>query len=169
MVLAHGTYSTRDKFLGKASGNWRPIEDINENDIRSAARHICIGNGIKTLLGLRGIPSESLREIFESQGTKADAVKTVTRTKGSQGGTNADDLKLQKEIAAWLAEMYGAENIEDQKEALRGLTAFKGDKGKEVSCDSIANLKGKWLQATHHKLKEKHAEYEQMTGGGEAE
>lgn len=87
-VFAQGIYSSRDKFLGFVDGDYRPIEDINENSVRAAAYHICAGNGIKALLGLRGIPIERFNEIMAGAGI--DPSKTqqaVRRGQGTQGGT----------------------------------------------------------------------------------
>ncbi len=86
-VFAQGAYSTRDKFLGFSGGEWRPTEDINENNIRNAAYHICIGNAIKALLGLRGIPAARFQAIMAGSGEDASKAASVKRGNGTQGGT----------------------------------------------------------------------------------
>ena len=56
IVWARGSFSTRDKLLGYKDKKYRPLEDINEQHIASAALHIFRGNALKALLGLRGLP-----------------------------------------------------------------------------------------------------------------
>ena len=107
MIYAQGIYSTRDKFLGFKSGEFKPLEDINENDIRDAAYHIFSGNAIKGLLGLRGIPASRLEKILQAQGEKKTAGRT-SHGSGTQGGTTADDATKQKELAELLIEIANA-------------------------------------------------------------
>jgi hypothetical protein len=51
-IYVHGSYSSRDKLLGSVSGEWKPVEEVDEVNIRNAAYHRFSGNGIKALLGL---------------------------------------------------------------------------------------------------------------------
>ena len=86
-VFAQGAYSTRDKFLGFAGGEYRATEDINENNIRNAAYHICQGNAIKAMLGLRGIPAARFQQIMDGAGEDPHKAASVKRGTGTQGGT----------------------------------------------------------------------------------
>ncbi|MFA4972149.1 MAG: hypothetical protein WC683_06020 [bacterium] len=168
-VYAEGNYSTRDEFLGKKSGAWRPLEDINEGDIRSAAMHIFQGNAIKQLLGLRGIPASEYQRIMQGTGQQATRTTTVERGKGTQGGTAPDDRKHQTELqetclaivhAGFTAENDGkncklvplAESSDKTDVQLADdlcviMSGFVGDKG-PVNGRTPNNLKGKWLEST---------------------
>jgi len=99
VVFAIGQFSTRDKFLGFKDNEWRPVEEINENNIRQAAYHIFIGNSIKALLGLRGIPDREWRQIMNKIGSDPSKATTVRRGEGTKGGTKSDDSAKQKEDA----------------------------------------------------------------------
>jgi hypothetical protein len=181
-VYAEGSYSTRDEFLGKANGSWRPLEEINEGDIRSAAHHIFMGAAIKQLLGIRNIPEEEFRRIMDRSGRKSSEAATVNRGSGTEGGTSADDGRHQKELAelclefansgqtveadgdgdGWklvpLSDSDGREAMDIAKGICKQLSGFVGKDGKTVDGkDSAKALKGKWLSATvakARKLKE---------------
>ena len=164
-VYAEGRYGSRDKFLGFKNGEWRQIEDINENHIQNAALHIFRGNCIKCLLGLRGLEWSDIEPILQQMGKDTNKATTVTHTKGGQGGTQATDKdrQLQADIYKWLDEMYQSD-MDAIKSALAEYTKFKGKDGNEVSQDSLKKLTGKWLQKTHHKVKEAYAEYIKLVG-----
>jgi len=179
-VFVQGSYSTRDKFLGKAGGAWKPIEDINENDIRSAAYHIFCGNCVKALLGLRGLPAAEYTRIMGGSGQDVKKTSTVTRGAGTSGGSSEDDHRHQKELgemcvafahaACTVGQDEGGEwhlvsigeadergELEIAKEICEKLSSFEGDKGTVKGKNSAKQLKGKWLNATlgkARKLKE---------------
>lgn len=170
-VFAQGTYSTRDKFLGFVNGEWRPITDINENNIRNAAYHICIGNGIKALLGLRGIPAERFREMMGAIGHDPGKASSVKRGTGTQGGTTTGDAAQQKELAeiciaiaqsgmtvakgdddkwhpAALSDADERPIIEQAKEICRAISSFVGKDGTVVPGKLASQLVGKRLGVT---------------------
>lgn len=170
-TYAEGIYSTRDEFLGKKAGQFRPIEDINENDIRAAAYHIFLGNIIKSLLGLRAIPKTQFDKMMQSVGQNPSAAKTVNRGAGTQGGTTADDSRMQIELETILTElanagkfvekdekgfshlcdldfMTEAMNAEELANAICVKVSSFWDKkeNKEVPGRTAKQLKGKWLE-----------------------
>ncbi len=170
-VFAQGAYSTRDKFLGSIGGEWRPTEDINENNIRNAAYHICIGNAIKALLGLRGIPAERFREIMGGAGEDAGKAAAVKRGSGTQGGTTSDDSAHQKELAEiciyianggmtvtkndkgyWqhtpISDGDERPELERAKEICELISSFTGKDGSTVKGLPASQLKGKRLEVT---------------------
>ena len=163
-VLAVGIYGTRDKFHGFANGQWRSLEEINENEIESGARHICIGNGVKTLLGLRGIPTTVLNRIFGAIGKNPDGVgiKSVQYGKGSQGGATTDEQSKRAELSRLLNEMVGPDPAAI-KQAVERFTAFEGKDGKTHCRDSVARIKGKWLDTTLEKVRQAHQEWSGQT------
>lgn len=171
-VFAQGVYSTRDKFLGKKGDDYRPTEDINENNIRNAAYHICIGNAIKALLGLRGIPAERFAQIMGKAGEDATKAKSVQRTTGAQGGTSTDDAKMQAELWTLCQEIVNAgcaveKNEKGYWEAVpmsddaggvdpsdlalgvcKAISSFTGKDGRPVEGAGPKSLKGKRLEVT---------------------
>lgn len=54
---------TRDKFFGKKDGAWKPLDEVQEDDIKKAAFRACRKEGVRTLLGLRNVPVSKLKEL----------------------------------------------------------------------------------------------------------
>ena len=56
-IMAEGRYGNRDPF-------WRETNDADpkhdEADVKAGARHLCVADGIKSILGLRKVPVEKL-------------------------------------------------------------------------------------------------------------
>lgn len=169
-VFAQGVYSTRDKFLGYANGDWKPTENVNEGHIRNAAYHICIGNAIKSLLGLRNIPVSRFREIMGGIQQDASKAATVSRGQGTQGGTSSDDAAKQAELAklciyiadagmtverngkGWsavqMADSDDRDSVERGKAICVAISGFTGKDGKEIQGLPASQLKGKRLDVT---------------------
>ncbi len=181
-VPVMGKHSTRDKLLGWAKkpgdekASPKPLEDIKETDIMTAAYHNMFGAAVKAFLGLRGIETERLREIFTELGGKPDYIRGVRYQTGSQGGSksskaagnpkeNADTLQ---KLTAMLREMHNNEE-ELMKAHLIEVSTFTNDKGVKVSCDSLRKLSKhpKWVFTTYGKVKEEHANWKAVTGGAE--
>jgi hypothetical protein len=171
-----GSYSTRDKFLGYANSEWRPIEDINESHIRSAAYHVFMGNALKALIGMRGIPVAEFNRIMKGLGQDVPK-QEVQRGRGTQGGA-ADPKEGQhkKELAEiCMAIANAGQTVIGDKESgfqfqpisesddrtpvdIAGeicgcLSRFQGNDG-PVEQRSVKKLKGKWLLATLAKARE---------------
>lgn len=180
VLYSTGTYSTRDSFLGKADGAWRPLEDINENDIRMAAYRRCQGNAIRALLGIRNIPLDEWERIMKTtgqDGTQA-ASDGVQYASGTKGGTSKGDTAKQNEVKLLVFEIidagmmcrYDAGEVEiipnsapiessgDRetmaKACLLALTQFEGDKGTVKGIMSTKMLRGKRLNVTLSRTKE---------------
>lgn len=170
-VYAEGSYSTREELLGKVRGEWRPIEDINEGDVRSAAHHYFLGAAIKQLLGLRGIPLAAYQAIMGRTGQDAARSSVVTRGQGVQGGTSTDDEAKQREIAQiciyianagmtvakgekgyWravpMSENDERPELERAKEICELISSFTGKEGEHVKGLPASQLKGKRLDPT---------------------
>ena len=181
-VFVHGSYSTRDKFLGYASGEWKAAEDINEGHIRNAAYHVFCGNAIKELLGLRGIPVEEYTRIMQTTGRDAGKSSTVQRGKGTKGGSQAtgDEPAQQKELGdlcvtfanagqtvekdadgncsfAPVSEGDDRKPLDIAKEICVTMSTFVNKDGKTIAGKFASKLVGKWLTntlATARKLAE---------------
>jgi hypothetical protein len=175
IVYVEGTYSTRDKFLGFKAGEWKPVEDINEGHIRSAAYHVFQGNAVKALLGIRNLPWEEYMRIMEGTGQDPGKTQKVKRGSGTQGGTSAKDSDHQKELAETCIEFANAgmtvEKGPDDKFVLTPISdgddrepldiakaiciALSGFDGKDgpVEGKLASQLKGKWLNATIGKVR----------------
>lgn len=171
-----GMFSTRDKFLGYANKEWKPIEAINESHIRSAAYHVFMGNGVKALLGLRGLPLREYQRIMSGTGQDAKKTSGHKYAGGSKGGTTKDDAEKQAELkelclavvnAGKYVERHGKEiKVIDQIEIQQELdpvmlaegvcitiSGFDGKDG-EVAGKKADDLKGKWLNSTIGRAKD---------------
>jgi hypothetical protein len=167
-IFVTGAFSTREDLLGKKGGQWRSLEEINENDIRTAAYHIFMGNAIKSMLGLRDMTREAVDAIYATNNVKSDKIKTVTHGSGTQGGTSADDTKNQQELGKILVDMANAckmivvddkgsyaieetsevsDAMEVAKASCEALTSFYSKKDKKMvkGIASIKALKGQRL------------------------
>jgi len=170
VVFAQGNYSTRDAFLGKAGGKYRPVEEINEGSIRNAAYHIFCGNAIKALLGLRGLPIAEFDRYMNRTGQDAKKAGGHTYGRGTNGGTEPDDVKKQQRLAELCLSFVDAgtapatddggksfflepaddigDRTEAAKAASRTLSTFVGKDGKAVIGQTPKNLKGRRLAIT---------------------
>jgi hypothetical protein len=167
-IFVTGAFSTREDLLGKKDQKWRPLEEINENDIRTAAYHIFMGNAIKSMLGLRDMTKEQIDKIYAANGIDSSGTHKVTHGSGTQGGTSEDDTKNQQELGKILVDMAnglkmivvngaGAYSIEETSEvsdamevakaSCKALTSFYSKKDKKMieGIESIKALKGQRL------------------------
>jgi hypothetical protein len=180
ITYAEGIFSTREQFFGKVGENWKPIEEINENNIRRAAVNVFKSNAIKDLLGLRAMPLADYQELMNRTGQKTDKTTGHSYGGGTKGGTKADDSARQRELAeaciaivnaGYFVEKYQGKwklcqmsDIQCESEPIElavslcvELSSFEGDKGL-VSGKPAAQLKGKRLEITlktANELKEK--------------
>ena len=90
---AIGRVGTRDKFFGFAHGAWKPLDEVDENDIRTAAFRDCVKKGITRLFGIRNIPLTKLRELgYDLAGIQFASFKEAAKTikaeeaKAGEGG-----------------------------------------------------------------------------------
>lgn len=158
-VQVSATYGTRDKFKCFVNGEWRDMADINEGDLMAAARHKCISQAIKTLLGLRNMPKERIEKYLgELKSSEDGRTGSATFAQGSQGGISDDDRKHQDELWNMLLEMYN-QNEGEATAALKTYTEFQGEKG-PVSQANYRKLKGAWLGKTLGKVRTVYAQWQ---------
>ena len=170
-IFTIGMYSTRDKFLGFANGEWVDTGDVNENSIRIAAYHIFTGNCVKALQGIRNMPKREWEEIMGKTGGDADKAGGHTYGGGTKGGTSGGDVELQQRLkeaclvvinCGMYAERDGkefklkllerepknpADTLIFADDLSITLSSFVGNKG-EVTGKKPEHLKGKWLANT---------------------
>lgn len=166
IVYAQGIYSTRDKFLGFANDEFKALENIDERSIQSAAYHIYLGNGVKGLLGLRGIPREQFNKIMGGLDQDPAKAAKVSHASGTKGGVSQDDRKNQTDLTKLCIQIAsqgftvcrtGNDELEIMQEPeidlpeleraagiCKQISGFKGDKG-WVNGKDAKNLSGKWL------------------------
>lgn len=88
-VRVYGRASSRDKFFGKAHGKFKQVIDVDEGDIRMAARRGAMKEGVKVLFGLHHMDPAELSKVgvrlehasnvkFQTQEAKSEETKTVT-------------------------------------------------------------------------------------------
>lgn len=82
-IEAIGQCGSRNKFFGYKDKEWRPIEDIDEQNIKMASRRNAMKEGVRLLLGLRNIPIEELTKagIKFAYGKKVDFKSDVKSDK----------------------------------------------------------------------------------------
>jgi hypothetical protein len=129
-ITQTGTASTRDNFFGKTASGWKPLSEVNMQNIIKKATTNAIQRGIKSRLGL----DFTWEEIEESTGGKVTKEKCagVSYTGGGKGGTGnaaTPEAKTARE-AVWkkLLEMNNGHVVEAQKH-LAELTSFQGREG----------------------------------------
>ncbi|MDP2895033.1 MAG: hypothetical protein Q8Q12_00565 [bacterium] len=169
-VLAEGVYHTRKPFKGKVNDEFRPLEDIDREDIRAAAYHIAIGNAFKTALGLRNLPYSQWKHLVERTGAQPGRASHVTYGEGTKGGTASSDQEKQQRVAKIVQDIVnvpgfvlhnreaGSYSIEAPSEmmgpdacirsSLAALSEFKGKNNDWVSVTDARKLKGRWLNMT---------------------
>ncbi len=92
-----GRAGTRDKFFGRAYGQWKALKDINEADIKTAARHNCMKEGVKLLLGIRRIPRAHAATMGLDLG-KVRSADFEGKPGGANGAAHEDDKAGTREI-----------------------------------------------------------------------
>jgi len=81
-----GRAGSRDKFFGMAYGQLKAIADVNEADIRTAARRNCMKEGCKLMLGIRRIPMSSANKL----GLDLSCIKEVNFGSKKSGTASSD-------------------------------------------------------------------------------
>lgn len=61
-VRLYGRAGSRDKFFGKARGEFKKLQDVDEGNIKMAARRAAMKEGVKVLFGLHHMDPEYLKK-----------------------------------------------------------------------------------------------------------
>jgi hypothetical protein len=171
ITYAMGVYSSRDAFLGQCDGQYKALEEVDENNIRRAAYSLMKGNAIKSLLGLRGIPWDEWQQMMHKAGPQTPKAKVAKARpgKGSPPGPVEADRARQKELAELCIALASAgrkvvtddyqnfrlapaaETAAPMERARRiciTLSSFRNDRGRVIPGRGARALRGKWLERT---------------------
>jgi len=165
VVEASGMFSSRDKFFGQVNESFKPMSEVNEQDVRQAAQTECFKKCIFLALGLGKLSEEELKKLGVDT-SKADGYKGSTG--GKQGGStdSEEDQVMRDEIQRMCTDLWkqGVKNPETEKpygnatDVLKSLTksdkenGFPGWKG-------FKSISAKGLKISHKQIKEA---YEQL-------
>jgi hypothetical protein len=182
VTYAMGVYSSRDAFLGQCDGQYKALEEVDENNIRRAAYSLMKGNAIKSFLGLRGIPRKEWQAMMQRAGRQALKAAQAPPGKGSPGGPALVDRVKQRELAELCIALAnaGRKVVTDDYQSFRlapateagapmarakqicvTLGSFRNDRGKVIPGRGAKSLRGKWLERT---LKHARQVYAQLPG-----
>lgn len=162
-VEGEGRRDTHNKFFGRKGGEFKDLADINLPDLDAAAVTAMYRDGITTLLGLKGVTWEYLKDL----GFGAEKTTGHTYKKGTQGGNAAeskDAKKKQNEIANMIFAM-SEQDPDKSKDMLIDYTSFKGKDGNMVKGkDSVSKLSDKQTDVIHGKVSKDYDEYVKTQG-----
>ena len=179
ITYAMGVYGSRDAFLGQCDGQYKALEEVDENNIRRAAYSLMKGNAIKSLLGLRGIPREEWQEMMQRVGQQAPKATVAPPGKGSPGAPAEADRAKQRELADLcialasagqkvVTEDYqsfrlvpatgAAAPMERAKQICVTLSSFRNDRGKVIPGRGAKNLRGRWLERALKQARQVHTQ-----------
>jgi hypothetical protein len=169
ITYAMGVYSSRDAFLGQCDGQYKALEEVDENNIRRAAYSLMKGNAIKSLLGLRGIPRDQWQQMMHKAGPQTPKAKAAEARpgQGSPPGPAERDRARQKELAELCIALASAGRrvvtddyqnfrlapavetsapMEQAKRICITLSSFRNDRGRVIPGRGARALRGKWLE-----------------------
>jgi hypothetical protein len=179
ITYAMGVYSSRDAFLGQCDGQYKALEDVDENNIRRAAYSLMKGNAIKSLLGLRGIPRDQWQEMMERMRRQPPKAIKAQPAEGAPRTAAEADRAKQKELADLCIALANAGRtvvtndyqsfrlapaaetaapLERAKRICVTVSSFRNDRGKVVPGRGAKSLRGKWLERALKHARQVHAQ-----------
>jgi len=157
-VEGEGRRDTHNKLLGRKGGEFKNIADINLPDLDASAVTAMYRDGVSTLLGLKGMTWEYLKEL----GFSPDKTTGHTYQTGTQGGNAATSDKTktkQAQIANMIFEMSG-QDPEKSKAMLMKYTEWTNKKGELViGKDSVTKLSDKQVDIVFGKVEKDYKEF----------
>lgn len=86
-IRVYGRAGSRDKFFGKAYGNLKPLHEVDEGNIKMAARRAAMKEGVKVLFGLHHMDPSYLSKfgINLEEATGYDHKESKSVGKGNTG------------------------------------------------------------------------------------
>lgn len=88
-IRTYGRAGSRDKFFGKEHGEYKELHDVDEGNLKIAARRAAMKEGVKTLLGLHHIPPAEL----EAAGVKMGSASGYDFKSDEEKKTDGAELK----------------------------------------------------------------------------
>jgi len=154
-IEIEGSRSSRDPFFSKSGDSFRPISEIDRNDVRKGAMTNCIGNGVTRLLGIRNLTWEEVESAGINRGKTSSVKYAQTSEKTDQQKERIRDMVL---------EMVGGD-MEKARAKLKELTAFKGDKGEVAGKETVDELTVRQIPVVYGKVEKAHEEWEKTLDG----
>lgn len=105
-----GGTSTRDKFFGRVNGELKPLQDVDLVNVKKKALVNTLNNGIKSILGLKGLTKEQLKDA----GIDLTQTSNVSFKQGKQGGTSQSKAKAELANNIKCACLYLAEGDKEK-------------------------------------------------------
>jgi len=130
-VEATGTCSSKDKFFGSIHGIEKPLSEIDETNILKSSITNCISNGITSLLGLKNLTWEQVRD----GGISKENTASVKHASGGAGGGLISEAQA-KRLFAIMKQAGGTESA--LKEYLK--TNYKIEHTKEIKRSDYDNI-----------------------------
>ena len=158
-----GMFSSRDKFFGRKSGEFKPVEDVDERSVRQAAQTECFKKCIFTALGYGEATEAELAKCGVNTGDTSG--HDFERRKGNQGGNTDSDEQGDKraEIKRMCVDMYNVAFQPDDADAfgkpedvLKYLTKSKN--GKFSGWDSFEKISAKGIDIGFPQIEEAYNE-----------
>ncbi len=120
VIKALGRSGSRDKFFGKAYGKLKELSEIDESNIRMAAFHNTMKEGVKILLGLRNIPVDELEKagIQLQYANKVSFEKKEEPNKDTSFPTNPSDALTCGKCDAVISEKVHKYSMDKHGKAL---------------------------------------------------
>ena len=151
-----GACSTRDEFFGTVRGEIKKLSEVSLVDIKKSAVTNCKIRGIKSVIGLKNVTYDDLKEA----GIDISRIKKIEYKNGTQKISKTIDTKsveLRKRIDDLAIQMSGGDE-EAMKKILKENSSFtvKDDEGKDVEkfIDNIKYLtSAKWIKSTYGRMK----------------
>ena len=119
-----GTCSSKDQFFAKSKGEFKPLSEIDETNIRKAAYTNMVANGITRMLGIRNL---TWAEVEKAGIQRSGAAKVDYAAGGAGGGLASEPQRkllyaVSKEhglteelVKNYLADQYGIDSSKDIK------------------------------------------------------
>jgi len=151
-IEALGTCSQRDAFFGKASGEFKDTDKIDETNIMKASYSNFVVNAITHLLGLRNITWDQLKEA-EVDADSIQEIKYEKDSKKAEVRLSNEALETRKKLWDMCLELAaGAEKA--AAAILEKYSSFTKN-GDTIKVTNIKSLKSeKWIKTTYGRVKE---------------
>jgi len=115
VIEQSGMFSSRDKFFGRADGQFKLTEDVDERSVRQASQTECFKKCIFIALGLGDVDEAEMKRY----GVKVADAPKQEYGKGTKGGSTdtPDDKKRRDDIKSMCNELFheGFQRADDQK------------------------------------------------------